>query len=34
VTPGQSVIAAAAWILLAVIGWIIQRRWLLTKAAR
>jgi hypothetical protein len=34
VTPGQSVFAAAAWILLAVIGWIVQRRWLLTKTAR
>jgi hypothetical protein len=34
VTPGQSAIAAAAWILLSVAGWIVQRRWLLTRAAR
>jgi hypothetical protein len=33
VTPGQSAIAAAAWILLAMAGWIVQRRWLLTRAA-
>jgi len=33
-TPGQSVIAAAAWLLLAVAGWIVQRRWLLTGASR
>jgi len=34
VTPAQSAIAAAAWILLAVAGWIVQRRWVLTTAAR
>ena len=34
VTPGQSVVAAAAWIVLAVAGWLVQRRWLLTRAAR
>ena len=34
VTPAQSAMAAAAWILLAVAGWVVQRRWLLTRASR
>jgi hypothetical protein len=31
-TPAQSAIAALAWIVLAVFGWIVQRSWLRTRA--